>query len=79
MQVAFASAIITGDFRDVENEFHVGEVVTALSVSLMVVGFGLGPLCWSPLDVVDRRCDRIYHKLIRLAALPHQVIIAHMF
>ncbi|OSD04427.1 MFS general substrate transporter [Trametes coccinea BRFM310] len=50
VQVAFASAVITGDFRDIEHEFHVGEVVTALSVSLMVVGFGLGPLCWSPLS-----------------------------
>lgn len=49
VQVAFASAVVTGDFKDIENEFHVGEVVTALSVSLMVVGFGLGPLCWSPL------------------------------
>lgn len=49
VQVAFASAVVTGDFRDIEAEFHVGEVVTALSVSLMVVGFGIGPLCWSPL------------------------------
>ncbi|RPD67408.1 MFS general substrate transporter [Lentinus tigrinus ALCF2SS1-6] len=50
VQVAFASAVITGDFRDIEEEFHVGEVVTALSVSLMVVGFGIGPLAWSPLS-----------------------------
>ena len=41
VQVAFASAVITGDFRDIEAEFGVGEVVTALSVSLMVVGFGM--------------------------------------
>ncbi|KAI1795035.1 MFS general substrate transporter [Ganoderma leucocontextum] len=50
VQVAFASAVVTGDFKDIEDEFHVGEVVTALSVSLMVVGFGVGPLCWSPLS-----------------------------
>ena len=49
VQVAFASAVVTGDFKDIEDEFRVGEVVTALSVSLMVVGFGLGPLAWSPL------------------------------
>lgn len=49
VEVAFASAVVTGDFRDIEHEFHVGNVVTALSVSLMVVGFGLGPLLWSPL------------------------------
>lgn len=40
VQVAFASAVVTGDFRGIEDEFGVSEVVTALSVSLMVVGFG---------------------------------------
>ncbi|KAI0761141.1 MFS general substrate transporter [Irpex lacteus] len=56
VEVAFASAVVTGDFRDIEHEFHVGNVVTALSVSLMVVGFGLGPLLWSPLsEIVGRR------------------------
>ena len=49
VQVAFASAVVTGDFKDIEEEFKVGEVVTALSVSLMVCGFGIGPLAWSPL------------------------------
>ncbi len=49
VEVAFASAVITGDFEDVEKEFHVGNVVTALSVTLMVCGFGVGPLLWSPL------------------------------
>ncbi|VDC06564.1 unnamed protein product [Peniophora sp. CBMAI 1063] len=48
--VAFGSAVITGDFGDIEEEFGVSEVVTALSVSLMVVGFGLGPLAWGPLS-----------------------------
>jgi hypothetical protein len=47
--VAFGSAVVTGDFKDIEEELHSGEVVVALSVSLMVVGFGLGPLMWSPL------------------------------
>ena len=49
VEVAFASAVITGDFEGVEAEFHVGEVVTALSVTLMVCGFGIGPLFWSPM------------------------------
>lgn len=47
--VAFASAVVTGDFGDIQDEFDVGEVVVALSVSLMVCGFGIGPLAWSPL------------------------------
>lgn len=54
--VAFASAVVTGDFEDIEKEFHIGEVVTALSVSLMVCGFGIGPLAWSPLsELIGRR------------------------
>lgn len=40
IQVAFASAVITGDFKGIERDLHVGSVVTALSVSLMVCGFG---------------------------------------
>ncbi|GBE81643.1 MFS general substrate transporter [Sparassis latifolia] len=53
---AFGSAVVTGDFDGLEKEFHVGEVVIALSVSLMVCGFGLGPLAWSPLsEMLGRR------------------------
>ncbi|KAJ7062878.1 MFS general substrate transporter [Mycena amicta] len=48
--VAFGSAVVTGDFEDIESDFGAGEVVTALTVSLMVVGFGIGPLAWSPLS-----------------------------
>ena len=48
VEVAFASAVVTGDFNDLKAQFHVGDVVIALSVTLMVVGFGLGPLFWSP-------------------------------
>ncbi|TFY76172.1 hypothetical protein EWM64_g7840 [Hericium alpestre] len=50
VSVAFGSAIVTGDFKDIEKEFGVNNVVVALSVSLMVVGFGIGPLAWSPLS-----------------------------
>ncbi|EMD38027.1 hypothetical protein CERSUDRAFT_113138 [Gelatoporia subvermispora B] len=50
VSVAFASAVVTGDFDGIQSEFHVGEVVVALSVSLMVAGFGIGPLAWSPLS-----------------------------
>ena len=49
VEVAFASAVITGDFKDVMEEFHMGDVVVALSVTLMVCGFGIGPLFWSPM------------------------------
>lgn len=48
VEVAFASSVISGDFKDIQSLFRVGDVVAALSVSLMVAGFGLGPLFWSP-------------------------------
>ncbi len=40
VQVAFSSAVVTGDFGDIKDELHVGDEAVALSVSLMVVGFG---------------------------------------
>lgn len=40
VQVAFASSVISGDFKHIQEEFGVSNVVVALSVSLMVVGFG---------------------------------------
>ena len=49
MSAAFASAVITGDFEGLQAEFDVGLVVACLSVSLMVCGFGIGPLLWAPL------------------------------
>ena len=57
VEVAFASAVITGDFEDVMSEFHVGNVVTALTVTLMVCGFGIGPLFWSPLVSLNSPFD----------------------
>ncbi|KAA1473236.1 MFS general substrate transporter [Dentipellis sp. KUC8613] len=48
--VAFGTAIITGDFNDIQEEFHVSLTVVTLSVSLMLVGFGIGPLIWAPLS-----------------------------
>ncbi|KAH9832884.1 MFS general substrate transporter [Rhodofomes roseus] len=63
--VAFASAVVTGDFTDIQDEFQVGEVVVALSVSLMVCGFGIGPLAWSPLsELIGRRWLWIVPNLI---------------
>lgn len=40
VQVAFASSVISGDFGAIESQFGVSNVVAALSVSLMVIGFG---------------------------------------
>lgn len=49
--VAFGSSVITGEREGgVETTFHVSATVSALQVSLMVCGFGVGPLLWSPLS-----------------------------
>lgn len=49
VQIAFATAIVAGDFGGIMREFEVSEVVVALTVSLMIIGFGIGPLIMAPL------------------------------
>lgn len=46
---SFSSAVVTGDFEDIQSEFGVSLVVVSLTVSLMVCGFGIGPLIWAPM------------------------------
>ena len=54
--VAYGSACITGGLFTVEEKFHVSQEVAILSCSLMVIGFSLGPLIWSPVsDLYGRR------------------------
>lgn len=50
VQVAFMSAIVTGDFGDQMEYFGVSAEVINLTVTLPVCGFGIGPLLWSPLS-----------------------------
>lgn len=40
--VAFASSVVTADLIGVEKEFHVSEEVALLSITVFVVGFGVG-------------------------------------
>jgi len=42
--VAFASSVITADILGVEREFNVSEEVALISISIFVVGFGIGML-----------------------------------
>lgn len=46
--VAFASGVITGDMEGPQKAFHVSLEVVVLTVSLFVVGFGVGPLVFAP-------------------------------
>lgn len=48
--VAFASGIVTGDMDGPAKYFHVSEEVVILTVTLFVVGFGVGPLVFAPLS-----------------------------
>ncbi|KAF7915700.1 uncharacterized protein EAE98_011043 [Botrytis deweyae] len=54
--VALASSIITADLVGVEEEFNVSEEVALLSITVFVMGFGIGPMMFAPLsEVVGRR------------------------
>ncbi|TGO47094.1 hypothetical protein BOTNAR_0545g00010 [Botryotinia narcissicola] len=54
--VAFASSIITADLIGVEEEFNVSEEVALVSITVFVMGFGIGPMMFAPLsEVVGRR------------------------
>jgi multidrug resistance protein len=48
--VAFGSSCVTGDLSGPANTFNVSMEVSILQTSLMVCGFGVGPLLWSPLS-----------------------------
>ena len=56
ISAAFGSSVVSGDRDGVTSEFHVSSTVHALQVSLMVCGFGVGPILWSPLsETVGRK------------------------
>ncbi|KAK9387318.1 major facilitator superfamily domain-containing protein [Lipomyces mesembrius] len=46
--VAFGSAVVTGDLQAVADNFNVSLEVSILTVTLFVVGFGVGPLAFAP-------------------------------
>ncbi|KZO96495.1 MFS multidrug transporter [Calocera viscosa TUFC12733] len=48
--VAFASSVITADLAGVSREFGVSDEVALLSITVFVIGFGLGPLVFAPLS-----------------------------
>ncbi|KAI9487756.1 MAG: major facilitator superfamily domain-containing protein [Benjaminiella poitrasii] len=56
VSAAFGSSVITGRLNGVVESFGCTEEVAILQVSLMVFGFMLGPLLWSPTsEVVGRK------------------------
>ncbi|KAI0833043.1 MFS general substrate transporter [Hypoxylon sp. FL0890] len=53
--VAFASSVVTADIPGVSDEFNVSEEVALLTITLFVVGFGVGPMIFAPLSEVYGR------------------------
>jgi hypothetical protein len=53
--VAFCSSVITADVPGVAEQFDVSEEVALLTISLFVVGFGVGPMVFAPLSEIYGR------------------------
>ncbi|KAF3761821.1 putative MFS multidrug transporter [Cryphonectria parasitica EP155] len=66
--VAFASSVITADLVGVEETFNVSEEVALLTITVFVVGFGVGPVVFAPLsEIYGRRV--IYGSTLLLAVI----------
>lgn len=66
--VALASSIVTADLIGVEETFDVSEEVALLTITLFVVGFGVGPVFFAPLsEIYGRRI--IYGTTLLLAVV----------
>lgn len=48
--VAFDSSVITANLEGVSEEFHVSYEVSLLTITVFVIGFGVGPLAFAPLS-----------------------------
>ena len=53
--VAFGSSIVTGGLGLIEEKYDVSLEVAILTCSIMVCGFAVGPLLWSPLSEIIGR------------------------
>jgi multidrug resistance protein len=53
--IAFGSSIVTGGIGLISEKYDVSEEVSILTCSIMVCGFAVGPLLWSPLSEIIGR------------------------
>ncbi|KAL7904448.1 MFS general substrate transporter [Trichoderma velutinum] len=66
--VTLASVVITADIPGIMEQFNVSEEVALLTISLFVVGFGVGPMVFAPLsEVLGRRV--IYASTLLVAVI----------
>lgn len=66
--VAFNSAVVTADLEGVAETFHVSEEVTLLTITLFVIGFGVGPMVFAPLSEIYGRRP-VYAVTLALAVI----------
>lgn len=50
LAVAFVSSAYSGGVDGIIAQFHVGDEVVTLGISLFVLGFAIGPLLWAPMS-----------------------------
>lgn len=55
MGATFASSVYSAGTEQIAEEFKVGRTVSTLGTSLLLFGFGIGPLLWAPLSEVYGR------------------------
>ncbi|CAF1049368.1 unnamed protein product [Adineta steineri] len=56
LAISFCSSAYTGPFNELKQQFHIGDEVITLGISLYVLGFAIGPLLWAPFsEVLGRR------------------------
>ena len=66
--VAFNSAVITADLTGPSRDLHVSREVVLLSITVFVIGFGVGPMVFAPLsEILGRRI--IYGTTILIATV----------
>ncbi|KAM0350084.1 hypothetical protein ACHAPU_003247 [Fusarium lateritium] len=66
--VAFCSSVITADIAGVVKDLNVSNEVALLSISVFVVGFGVGPMAFAPLsEIYGRRI--IYGSTLLVAVI----------
>ncbi|OJD23937.1 hypothetical protein ACJ73_04705 [Blastomyces percursus] len=54
--VAFDSSVITAGIGQVAKEFDIGEIVALLTITVFVIGFGVGPMVFAPMsEMIGRK------------------------
>ncbi|KAJ5698282.1 hypothetical protein N7462_000287 [Penicillium macrosclerotiorum] len=66
--VSLASSAYSGSLSEIIADFQVSTPVATLGLSLYVLGFAIGPLCWAPVGEVYGRQISFFISLLSMAA-----------